>query len=93
MKAAEVLRNYQQIKFLIYGDGEDRQSLEQYCKENDLIMLFLSSGGLSQNMSPLFYLGALSISLIIFLILFLDSAVVRVSHFSIWPAGSQYFVT
>jgi len=36
VEAAEVLRDFRQIKFLIYGDGEDRQSLEQYCKEKRL---------------------------------------------------------
>jgi len=36
VEAAEVLRDFHQIKFLIYGDGEDRQSLEHYCKEKEL---------------------------------------------------------
>ena len=36
VEAAEVLRDFHRIKFLIYGDGEDRQSLEHYCKEKGL---------------------------------------------------------
>jgi len=36
VEAAEVLRDFRQIKFLIYGDGEDRKSLEQYCKAKGL---------------------------------------------------------
>ena len=34
--AAEVLKDEGNIKFLIYGDGEDRVSLENYCKINGL---------------------------------------------------------
>lgn len=36
IEAAKYLRNIPDIKFLIYGDGNDRISLEDYCKENDL---------------------------------------------------------
>tara|TARA_B110001450_G_scaffold241185_1_gene250476 strand:+ start:2164 stop:3399 length:1236 start_codon:yes stop_codon:yes gene_type:complete len=35
--AAELLKNEEKIRFLIYGDGEDRLSLETYCKNNDII--------------------------------------------------------
>jgi glycosyltransferase involved in cell wall biosynthesis len=33
IEAAEHLKDFVGIKFLIYGDGEDRFTLEQYCKE------------------------------------------------------------
>lgn len=34
--AAEVLKEEENIKFLIYGDGEDRLFLETYCKNNNI---------------------------------------------------------
>lgn len=34
IKAAELLLEYKNIVFLIYGDGNHRKNLEQYCKEN-----------------------------------------------------------
>lgn len=34
--AAEVLKNEVNIQFLIYGDGEDRVFLENYCKTNSI---------------------------------------------------------
>jgi len=36
VEAAEHLKDVSDIKFLIYGDGEDRSTLEQYCKKNHL---------------------------------------------------------
>lgn len=36
VEAAEYLKDITDIKFLIYGDGEDRPILEQYCKEKQL---------------------------------------------------------
>ncbi len=36
VQAAEHLKDISDIKFLIYGDGEDRVTLEQYCKEHKL---------------------------------------------------------
>lgn len=36
VEAAEHLKDFESIKFLIYGDGEDRFTLEQYCKEKQL---------------------------------------------------------
>ncbi len=36
VEAAEQLKDEADIKFLIYGDGEDRATLEQYCKEKQL---------------------------------------------------------
>lgn len=36
VQAAEHLRNTPAIKFLIYGDGEDRPALESYCAEHGL---------------------------------------------------------
>tara|TARA_B100000768_G_scaffold181261_1_gene203574 strand:+ start:4818 stop:6056 length:1239 start_codon:yes stop_codon:yes gene_type:complete len=36
VEAAEVLRDVRHVKFLIYGDGEDREPLEKYCKEKGL---------------------------------------------------------
>jgi glycosyltransferase involved in cell wall biosynthesis len=36
MEAAKHLKDIANIKFLIYGDGEDRLALEQYCKKNHL---------------------------------------------------------
>lgn len=36
VKAAEILKDRQDIKFLIYGDGGDRGRLEEYCKQNDI---------------------------------------------------------
>lgn len=36
VEAAEHLKDIADVKFLIYGDGEDRSALEQYCKENQL---------------------------------------------------------
>lgn len=35
--AAELLRNEERIKFLIYGDGTERVVLEKYCKDNDIV--------------------------------------------------------
>lgn len=37
IKAAEILKDHSNIKFLIYGDGDDRKSLETFCKENKLL--------------------------------------------------------
>ena len=34
--AAELLKDHKNIKFLIYGDGDDRDHLENYCKDNGL---------------------------------------------------------
>ena len=34
--AAELLKDHKNIKFLIYGDGDDRTYLENYCKKNQL---------------------------------------------------------
>ena len=36
VKAAEVLKGRNDIKFLIYGNGDDRPALEDYCKEHGL---------------------------------------------------------
>jgi glycosyltransferase involved in cell wall biosynthesis len=36
INAAALLKNYSNIKFLLYGDGDDRESLEKYCVENNL---------------------------------------------------------
>jgi glycosyltransferase involved in cell wall biosynthesis len=36
INAAENLKDYSDIKFLIYGDGEDRELLEKYCRERKL---------------------------------------------------------
>lgn len=34
--AAALLKNYQNIKFLLYGNGDDREYLIKYCKDNDI---------------------------------------------------------
>lgn len=34
--AAEVLKSEANIKFLLYGDGDDREFLEEYCKARDI---------------------------------------------------------
>ena len=34
--AAKILKSNERIRFLIYGDGIDREYLEQYCKENEI---------------------------------------------------------
>lgn len=36
IEAAEILKQYKGIKFLIYGDGDDRESLITYCKNKRL---------------------------------------------------------
>ncbi len=36
VEAAEHLKDFTDIKFLIYGDGEDRSTLEQYCEEKQI---------------------------------------------------------
>ena len=36
LDAAAYLRSYKNIKFLIYGDGSEREKLENYCRENHL---------------------------------------------------------
>lgn len=36
VEAAKHLKDVRDVKFLIYGDGEDRLTLEEYCKENQL---------------------------------------------------------
>jgi glycosyltransferase involved in cell wall biosynthesis len=36
VNAAALLKSYSYIKFLLYGDGDDRIFLEQYCKKNKL---------------------------------------------------------
>jgi glycosyltransferase involved in cell wall biosynthesis len=36
VEAAEHLKDLTNIKFLIYGDGEDRSTLEQYCEKKQL---------------------------------------------------------
>jgi glycosyltransferase involved in cell wall biosynthesis len=37
IRAAEILSNQSNIKFLIYGDGDDRESLIELCKEKNLL--------------------------------------------------------
>lgn len=34
--AAALLKDYKKFRFLIYGDGSDREYLENYCKENSM---------------------------------------------------------
>jgi len=34
--AAALLKDYKDIKFLLYGNGDDREYLESYCKENGI---------------------------------------------------------
>lgn len=34
--AAKKLKDHDQLKFLIYGDGSDRQYLEKYCEDNNI---------------------------------------------------------
>jgi glycosyltransferase involved in cell wall biosynthesis len=34
--AAALLKQYSRFRFLIYGDGSDREYLKQYCKENSI---------------------------------------------------------
>lgn len=34
--AANILKNHQNIRFLIYGDGANRSELEKYCKDNHI---------------------------------------------------------
>ena len=36
IEAASILKNYHNIKFLIYGDGVDRKKLEEYCAVNHI---------------------------------------------------------
>jgi len=36
INAAALLKEYTDIKFLLYGDGGDREALEKYCKEKNL---------------------------------------------------------
>lgn len=36
VKAAEILKKIDDVEFLIYGDGDDREPLIAYCKEHDL---------------------------------------------------------
>ncbi len=36
VEAATILQHHQQVKILIYGDGGERQSLIDYCKDNQL---------------------------------------------------------
>lgn len=36
VKAAELMKTREDVEFLIYGDGDDRESLIEYCKNNDL---------------------------------------------------------
>lgn len=36
INAAELLVSNSNIKFLLYGDGEDRESLEKYCKDKQI---------------------------------------------------------
>jgi glycosyltransferase involved in cell wall biosynthesis len=36
LDAAKYLTHISAIKFLIYGDGEERENLEQYCKDNNI---------------------------------------------------------
>ena len=36
IKAAEKLKERKDIKFLIYGNGDDRETLIEYCKKNEL---------------------------------------------------------
>lgn len=36
IKAAEILGEFRHIRFLLYGDGSDRQIMENYCRERNL---------------------------------------------------------
>ena len=36
LDAAELLKKYKKIKFLLYGDGSDREALEQYCQDKKI---------------------------------------------------------
>ena len=41
VKVAEILKNRKDIKFLIYGNGNERPIIESYCKEHDLANVLL----------------------------------------------------
>lgn len=36
INAAQILKKYSNIKFLLYGDGDDRVYLEKYCRDNEI---------------------------------------------------------
>ena len=53
VEAAEILqkRNFKNVKFLIYGDGSDREYLERFCKEN-YITNVIFKGHVEKNKIP-----------------------------------------
>lgn len=49
--AAKLLKEYDDIRFLVYGDGGDRQKLESYCKEEGISNLIFK-GQVEKNRVP-----------------------------------------
>lgn len=52
MAAAEILKDHSNIKFLIYGDGEDRDPLIKFCKERRLLNVIFKQKWINPNYVP-----------------------------------------
>ncbi len=50
--AAKELKEYKKIKFLIYGDGDDRNFLEKYCLENNISNVIFKDKWIKINYVP-----------------------------------------
>ena len=64
--AAQIIQNmgYQNIEFLIYGDGTEKKSLEKYCHENGIVNVFFK-GFVHKNYIP-FILTQCNLNIIFF---------------------------
>lgn len=92
VKAAEVIKDRNDIKFLIYGNGEERTLIESYCHEHDLHNVLLKDKWVEPKFVPyivsqadVHMLNYMPGDLVII-------AVVRVSHSSIWLVVNLYVV-
>lgn len=52
INAAEILKDYSDIRFLLYGDGEDRETLKSYCKERKIDNVIFKQKWIDPNFVP-----------------------------------------
>lgn len=63
INAAFILKDYSDIKFFLYGDGEDREPLEIFCKENKLDNVIFKQKWIEPNYVP-FVLSKSSVNIL-----------------------------
>jgi glycosyltransferase involved in cell wall biosynthesis len=52
INAAEILKDYSDIKFLLYGDGDDRKPLETFCIEKKLVNVIFKQKWIDPHFVP-----------------------------------------